>query len=204
MDRSDLVEQPGLAADTLAVGAGAPAISLWRVFGGFLWLGCTSFGGGSAGWLYREMVLKRRWIDDRTFLAAMALAQVMPGANGVKLSVLIGQQLRSGAGSAVAVFGLLAGPFAIILVIGGIYADVSGSALLHAMLDGVAAAVVGLTLATGLRSAWHGAAGALPLVITAITVLCVGVLHWPMLPVLLVLAPISIGLAFAKPRSRDA
>ena len=187
----------------MPVRSSAP-VSLWRILGAFLRLGCTSFGGGSAGWLYREMVLKRRWIDDGVFLAAMALAQVMPGANGVKLSVLIGQHLRGGFGAAVAVFGLLAGPFAIILLIGGVYAGVSGSAPLHAMLDGVAATVVGLTLATGLRSAWHGAAGVLPLAITAVTVLCVGILRWPMLPVLLVLAPISIGLAFAKPGRRDA
>src|SRR5260221_14057586 len=74
------------------------SVGLWRIFGAFFWLGCTSFGGGSAGWLYREMVLKRRWIDDRTFLAAMALGQVMPGANGVKLSVLIGQHLKGAPG----------------------------------------------------------------------------------------------------------
>ncbi|HEX6441504.1 MAG TPA: chromate transporter [Stellaceae bacterium] len=185
----------------------APAVAsvgLWRILGAFLWLGCTSFGGGSAGWLYREMVLKRRWIDDRIFLAAMALAQVMPGANGVKLSVLIGQQLRGGPGAAVAVLGLLAGPFAIILLIGGIYARVSGSAVLHAMLDGIAATVVGLTFATGLRSAWHGAGGVLPLAVTAVTVLCVGVLRWPMLPVILMLAPLSIGFAFLEGRRRHA
>ena len=148
-------------------------VNLWRIFAAFLWLGCSSFGGGSAAWLYREMVLKRRWIDDREFLAAMALAQVMPGANGIKLSVLIGRHLHGAAGAAAAVIGLLAGPFAIILAIGAVYAGVSGSALLHAMLDGIAAAVVGLTFATGLRSAWHGSPGASALAIAAVTVLCV-------------------------------
>jgi len=179
-------------------------VGLWRIFAAFLWLGCSSFGGGSAGWLYREMVLKRRWIDDREFLAAMALAQVMPGANGVKLSVLIGRHLHGAAGAAAAVIGLLAGPFVIILAIGAVYAGVSGSALLHAMLDGIAATVVGLTFATGLRSAWHGSPGALPLAIAAVTVLCVGILRWPMIPVVLVLGPLSIGLAFLQVRRRDA
>jgi chromate transporter len=178
------------------------AVGVWRIFGAFLRLGCTSFGGGSAGWLYREMVLKRRWIDDQTFLKAMALGQVMPGANGVKLSVLIGQHLKGAPGAAAAVFGLLAGPFAIILAIGSVYAGLGEQTLLHAMLDGIAATVVGLTLATGLRSAWHGSAGGIPLAIVAITVLCVGILRWPMIPVVLVLAPLSIGLAFAQARPR--
>ncbi len=176
------------------------SVGLWRIFGAFFWLGCTSFGGGSAGWLYREMVLKRRWIDDRTFLAAMALGQVMPGANGVKLSVLIGQHLKGAPGAAIAVFGLLAGPFAIILAVGAVYAGLGEHAILHALLDGVAATVVGLTFATGLRSAWKGSPGMLPLTIAAVTVLCVGILRWPMIPVVLVLAPLSIGLAFAMPR----
>jgi chromate transporter len=198
-------ERPGARLEERT--AAAPptqTVGLWHIFAAFLWLGCSSFGGGSAGWLYREMVLKRRWIDDREFLAAMALAQVMPGANGVKLSVLIGRHLHGAMGAAAAVIGLLAGPFAIILAIGGVYAGVSGSALLHAMLDGIAATVVGLTFATGLRSAWHGSPGALPLAIAAVTVLCVGVLRWPMIPVVLVLGPLSIGLAFLQARRRDA
>jgi chromate transporter len=70
------------------------------------------------------------------------------------------------------------------------------------VLDGVAATVVGLTFATGLRSAWQGSPGALPLTIAAVTVLCVGILRWPLIPVVLVLAPLSIGLAFGQPRHR--
>jgi len=33
-----------------------------------------------------------------------------------------------------------------------------------------------------------------------VTVLCVGILRWPLIPVVLVLAPLSIGFAFAQPR----
>src|SRR3954452_1869736 len=147
------------AEQTEAEGELIAAVSLWRIFGAFFWLGCTSFGGGSAGWLHREMVLKRRWIDEQTFLAAMALGQVMPGANGVKLSVLIGRHLRGGPGAALALFGLLSGPFAIMLTVGAVYAGFGQRPVLHAMLDGIAAVVVGLTFATGLGSVWRGFAG---------------------------------------------
>jgi hypothetical protein len=40
-----------------------------------------------------------------------------------------------------------------------------------------------------------------PLGVTLATVLCVGVLRWPMLPVVLGLAPISIGLALVQRRN---
>ncbi|HEX3861172.1 MAG TPA: chromate transporter [Stellaceae bacterium] len=176
-------------------GAAVPAIGLARIFWAFFRLGCTSFGGGTAGWLYREMVLRRGWIDDQAFLATMALGQVLPGANGVKMTVLIGQRLRGGAGAAVAFLGLLSGPFAIILAIGTVYAGLSGERLLHQMLDGVAAAVIGLTLATGLRSLSQSAFEPASLTIAAATVGGVGIMRWPMLWVIVGLAPVSIALA---------
>src|SRR5579863_4638290 len=81
-------------------------IGLARIFAAFLRLGGTSFGGNTAAWLYREMVQRRGWVDDRSFLAMLALGQVMPGSNGVKMTVLIGERLRGAAGAAVALVGL--------------------------------------------------------------------------------------------------
>src|SRR5438128_3163742 len=129
----------------------SPPIGLTRIFAAFLWLGCTAFGGGTAGWLYREMVLRRHWIDDPAFLAMFSLGQAMPGSNGIKLTVLIGQRLHGAAGAVVALSGLLMAPFAIIVTIGALYAGFGEQRGLHAMLDGVAAVVVGLTFATGLH-----------------------------------------------------
>ena len=174
-----------------------------RIFAAFLRLGCTSFGGGTAAWLYREMVLRRGWIDDQTFLAMLALGQVMPGSNGVKMTVLIGQRLRGAPGAAAALVGLLSRAVR----------DRAGGrrALCRArrariccttMLDGVAAAVIGLTFATGLRSVAQRRPRPAALAIAAVTVLCVGVLRWPMLPVIVVLAPVSIALACARRRRR--
>jgi chromate transporter len=121
--------------------AAAPP-GLLAIFWAFLRLGCTSFGGGTAGWLHRDIVLRRRWLDDPAFLAMLTVGQALPGSNGTKLTVLIGQHLRGTAGAAVALFALLAGPFAIVLAVAGIYAGLTG-----------------LTFATGLRSAIHGASG---------------------------------------------
>lgn len=179
-----------------------PRIGLLRLFGAFLRLGCTSFGGNTAAWLYREMVLRRRWIDDQSFLAMMALGQIMPGSNGVKMTVLIGQRLHGGAGAAAALAGLLSGPFAVVLAIGTAYTDLGGHPIVEAMLDGVAAAVVGLTLASGLSGLTRGSAAPAGWAVAGATVLCVGVLRWPVLPVIAGLAPVSIGLAFHEQRQR--
>ncbi len=176
--------------------------SLTAIFLTFLRLGCTSFGGGTAGWLHRDIVLQRHWIDETAFLQMLTVGQALPGSNGTKLTVLIGQHLRGTAGAAVALFALLAGPFLIVLGIAGVYAGLTGNKTLHDMLDGVAAAVVGLTFATGLRSIAHGAPGPAASTIAAATVLSVGVLRWPMIPVVLCLGPLSIGLAWLQARQR--
>jgi chromate transporter len=177
-------------------------VSLAALFLAFLRLGCISFGGSSAGWIHRDIVRRRAWVSDRQFLAEMAVGQSLPGANGVKLSVLIGRRLKGGAGAFVAPVAFLLGPFVIILVVSAIYGQVGDSPTVHAVLDGVAASVVGLTISTGLGAIARGAGDRLSVVIAAITVLCVGILRWPMVWVLPVLAPISIGIAWSRARAR--
>jgi chromate transporter len=159
-----------------------------------------SFGGGTAGWLYREIVERRHWIDDTEFLSGAALGRFMPGSGGVNLTVQVGQHLRGGPGAIAAVLGLLSGPLAIVLALAVGYTRVNQNVIVHAVLDGVAAAAIGLTFATGLKLVRFRMASAGPLAVTVTTVLCVGVLRWPMIPVVLCLAPISIGLAlFDRP-----
>jgi len=175
-------------------------VSLAGIFLAFLRLGCTAFGGGTAGWVYRDIVQRRGWIDEQEFLPDLAIGQGMPGSNGVNMAVLVGRRLKGGVGAFVAPFAMLAGPFAIILVIGAIYGRVGDHRTVHAVLDGVAAAVVGLSFATGLNVIARGAAEPSSIAIAAVTVLCVGILGWPMLPVMLGLAPISIGLAWMRTR----
>jgi chromate transporter len=185
----------------LSKGPGAPVRERpgpVAIFAAFLRLGCTSFGGGTAAWLHRDIVLRRRWIDDAAFLRMLTVGQAMPGSNGTKLTVLIGQHLYGAAGAALALFALLLGPFVIVLALAAVYAELSGQKTLHDMLDGVAAAVVGLTFATGLRSVVQGTSGPTSFIIAATTVLCVGVLDLPLVPVVLSLAPFSILLAWRK------
>lgn len=175
---------------------------LARIFLAFLRLGGTSFGGGTAGWLHREMVVRRAWIDDPAFLAMLAVVQVMPGSNGVNLTVLVGQHLRGASGAATALLGLLAAPFAIVLAIGALYLRVGEHVVVQTMLNGVTAIVIGLTFATGLGSLARGATSAASWSVAAVTVLCVGVLRLPILPVIVGLAPVSIGFCLLSMRRR--
>ncbi|MGH7046733.1 MAG: chromate transporter [Stellaceae bacterium] len=183
-------------------GTGKTQISLAAITLGFFWLGVTSFGGGTAAWLYRAMVQRRHWIDDQAYLAGVALSRVLPGSGGVNLTVQVGQRLRGGAGAVAAVMGLLSGPLVIVIALAAAFARIAGSTLAHAVLDGVAAAAIGLTFATGLVLVPRGASQIGQIAIAAVTALTVGVLRWPLLPVVTCLAPLSIGLALLQQRWR--
>jgi len=176
-------------------------IGLPAIFAAFFWLGVTSFGGNTAAWLYYQIVQRRHWVTDAEFLSDVALGRIAPGSGGVNLTVQVGQRLRGGAGAATAVVGLLSGPLVIVLALAAAYTRIGWSPAAHAVLDGIAAAAIGLTFATGLKLLPSGSARLGPLAVTLATVLCVGVLRWPMLPVVLGLAPISIGLALVQGRN---
>ena len=192
---------PPIAHPDPSRGETAPAaVGLGRIFIAFLRLGSTAFGGGTAGWLYREIVLRRRWIEDSRFLALLAMVQVMPGSNGVNLTVLIGRELHGALGAAAAVTGLLTVPFAVVLLIGTVYAGAGEHPVVTAMLDGVAAMVIGLTFATGLGSLARGTTDPAAWAIAAATVFGIGVMRWPLLPVIAALTPVSVGLALARRR----
>jgi chromate transporter len=190
-----------MTAETDAAAQERHRIGLPAIFAAFFWLGVMSFGGNTAAWLYHQIVSRRRWIKDTEFLSDVALGRIMPGSGGVNLTVQVGQRLRGSGGAAAALVGLLSGPLVIVVALAVAYTRIGWSPTVHAVLDGIAAAAIGLTFATGLKLLPSGSARLGPLAVTSATVLCVGVLRWPMLPVVLCLAPISIALALARPRS---
>jgi chromate transporter len=178
--------------------AGAPRVGLAAIFAAFFRLGVTSFGGGTAAWLYRAIVQRRAWIDNQTYLTGVGLSRVLPGSAGVNLTVQMGQHLRGGKGALTAVLGLLSGPFFVVIGLAAGVDRIARNPVAHAFLDGVAAAAIGLTFATGFALAPRRRGESGQVAIAAATVVMVGLLRWPMLPVVLCLAPIGIGLALMQ------
>jgi chromate transporter len=168
-------------------------VSLLSLIIVFSRVGITSFGGSTAAWLYREIVQRRAWLDEDHFITALTLAQVLPGANPVNLSIYVGSQLRGGIGGAAAAFGMVMPPFCIILALGYFYARFGSSPIAHAVLGGLAAVGIGMTLFIGVKLARH-VRKPIPILIAAGIFVMVGVLHWSMIPVVLVLTPLSIAM----------
>jgi chromate transporter len=166
---------------------------LWKVFGT---IGISSFGGGLSGWIYRELVERHKWISPDEFLVGLALARAAPGPNVVNLAIWIGYRLRGTAGAVVAACSVLAGPLVVIIVCATVYARVRHSIALHQILLGVTAAALGLSLSVGFKSLRAAVRTPFYAVIALTTFVGVGILHQPMLPIVVVLASISVAWSF--------
>jgi chromate transporter len=165
----------------------------------FLVIGMQSFGGGLSSWMRREIVQRRGWMEDPQFLGGLALAQIAPGPNAVNLCVFIGTTLRGGVGALVALAGLMGLPIALVLALGAAYERWHAIPGLAPVLGGMGAAAVGLNLATGWRLMQRNLRSLSQFVIMAATALAIGWLGWPLLPVLLVMVPISLALSLRRP-----
>ena len=166
---------------------------LWRAFGS---IGISSFGGALSGWIYRELVERRRWISPDEFLVGLALGRTAPGPNVVNLAIWIGYRLRGTRGAVVAASSVLAGPLVLIIVCATVYARVRHSPALHQVLLGITAAAIGLSLSMGIKSLRAAVTSPFYAVVALTTFVGVGVLHKPMLPIFLVMASVSVAWAF--------
>ena len=177
-------------------------IPLRALLGSFLKLGATSFGGGTTGWTHREIVERRAWLSEESFMQALTIAQVMPGANAVNLAVYVGMQLRGWMGATVAGFGIVAPAFVLILVFAGLYTQLHGYPQAQAVLTGLACVGMASTLTAGVKIARRLTGQLVPIAIAVAIFVMVGILRWPLILVVVVFIPISVVAVYLLERRR--
>lgn len=175
--------------------------SIHALFFMFFRIGLLSFGGGLSGWVFREAVLIRRWLTEDEFLSGLAVAQVLPGANIANLAVYLGNKLKGPLGSAAALLGLLGGPFFAVIALASTYAVLKTTPYAENALDGVTAAAIGLVLIVAVRGARRAARRPEALAAFLACFVCVGLLHWSLLEVVVVVAPLSVFAAWFRRRA---
>jgi len=192
---------PGPRVSTAVSGqATARDVPLWEIFRAFLRIGVTSFGGGVMAYLRHGLVDQRRWIDDTTFVQMVAISQSLPGLNSTNMAVLVGDRLRGAPGAVAAICGLCLPGGLIMLVIGVLHGQHGQRPAAMAMLQGVAAAAVGLVLAVAVQLGRKVLTRLDDLGFVALAVIGVNLLH---LPVLVVLGAVG-GLAVWWHRPRGS
>lgn len=117
-----------------------------EVFLAFLRLGVTSFGGPIAhlGYFRDDLVLRRKWMDDRAYADLVALCQFLPGPASSQVGFAMGLQ-RAGFAGALAAFAAFTLPSAILLAAFAAGAAALGGSVGEGVLAGlkiVAVAIV--------------------------------------------------------------
>ena len=171
----------------------------------FLKISMVSLGGGMSAWALRVLVEERRWLTNEEFLGALTLCRILPGANQVNLAVHVGTRYRGVPGAASALAGLTLVPLAIVLVLGALYFNHHQVPALKDSMSGLVAAAAGMTLAVGVKLGVEYRRDPVAILLAAAAFVGMGVLRWPLLLVLGVLAPIGVCWYWprtgARPRS---
>lgn len=192
---------PSSTQPTPASNPGDSSATVLQIFLEFLLIGATSFGGGVVAYLRGGLVAKRAWLDDKAFVELLSISQSLPGLNSTNMAILVGDRLRGLSGALAGLAGMCLPGGLLMFVVGIFYREHGDRPLVTAALKGVAAAAVGLILATAVQLGKRSLEHSSDLVFVALTIIGVNRLHQSVLTVLVVVGLIAI--LWYRPRKRQ-
>jgi len=126
--------------------APAPGYTLWQLVKYMLGLGTWGFGGPVAlvGFMYRDLVERRRWLTEGDYKEGMAIAQLMPGPLAAQLAIYLGYVHYRVKGATLAGLAFVLPSFCMVVALGALYRTYGGLGWMQAVFYGVGAAVIGI------------------------------------------------------------
>src|SRR5947209_2055584 len=124
----------------------AEAVGFGRILAYFVKLGAIGFGGpiATVGYMQRDMVEQRQWINRQDFLDGVALGQTMPGPLAAQVAMWVGYLRRGALGAAAVAAAFVAPSFAIVVAVAAVYSHYTGSRVVQALFYGIAPAVMAI------------------------------------------------------------
>ncbi|MDF2568954.1 MAG: chromate transporter, chromate ion transporter family, partial [Sporomusa sp.] len=119
-------------------------IPLSGLFLTYIIIGSIGYGPTLAAETQKRLVQKKQWITEEDFINGLSLAQLLPGATYINLTVYIGYKLRGISGALTAFFALLLTPFAAVLTLSHIYFTYHSIETVSVLFKGVAVVIVGV------------------------------------------------------------
>jgi chromate transporter len=119
----------------------------------FFKLGYSGFGGPVAlvGYMHRDLVEERKWINEEEYKDGLALAQLAPGPLAAQLSIYLGYVHYRLLGATLAGVAFVLPSFFMVVVLGIAYKLFGGLPWMQAVFYGVGAAVVGIIAISSYR-----------------------------------------------------
>src|SRR4029079_14551475 len=124
----------------------SPTYSLWQLTRYALKLGTIGFGGPVAlvGYMHRDLVEKRKWIQEEDYKEGIALAQLAPGPLAAQLAIYLGYIHYRIIGATLVGLAFVLPSFIMVLALGYAYVRAGGLPWMQAVFYGFGAAVIGI------------------------------------------------------------
>jgi chromate transporter len=169
----------------------------------FARMGLSGFGG-VLPFVRRAVVERNRWLDDREFVELLSLGQVLPGPNVINLAVMMGLRFAGWRGALAAFGGLVFVPMLVVLSMLGLYRHFQDVAAVRHALTGMTAVAAGLVMSTAVRLAQSQSRTWRALLVGAAAFVSIGLLRWPLVPVMVLLVPLALVLEWRAGRAPAA
>jgi chromate transporter len=166
-------------------------ITLGGLFMGFLSVGLRGFGG-VLPWARLMIVEECRWLTGPEFTELLSICQILPGPNIVNVSISIGARFRGVAGAVAAFAGLMTMPLIIVLSLGALYERFGRLSIVDPVFHNLGAAAAGLVIGTGIKMATTQWRKPLSVLVALAAFAAVAWFRWPLILVVLGLAPLSL------------
>jgi chromate transporter len=170
--------------------------SLTNLFLSFLKLGATAFGGpGMVPYIGNMAVEKRKWLDESTFQAGVALCQTVPGATAMQVSAYVGLRVRGLSGAAATFVGFGLPAFSLMVALSAIYTRTYSLPTVVSVFHGLQAVVVAIvanaTVSFGKTSlnAWQE---------IFVASIAAGMFGWGLNPIFAILLAAVLGIALLE------
>ena len=160
----------------------------------FLVIGCLAFGGqgGLLALLSRDIVERRKWVQEAEITEAFTYVQLLPGAVVVQVVAYLGYRLRGWRGAFTAASFFLLPSVTVMLLLASAYRRVAAVSGVPDALNGLTAAVVGLIALAAYRQGRKTIKDALGIIIAVLV--CALTVGWRVNPAVLVVTAGMFGI----------
>ncbi len=130
----------------MEISKSSPGYSLQELVLYALKLGATGFGGPVAlvGYMYRDLVEKRKWISEADYKEGLTLAQIAPGPLAAQLAIYLGYVNYRILGATLVGLAFILPSFLMVVFLGWLYRLYGGLPWMQAVFYGIGAAVIGI------------------------------------------------------------
>jgi chromate transporter len=167
-------------------------LSLFELAWTFNYIALVSFGGGLSAWSREVLVVEKHWMEEEEFLSAMTMCRILPGANQVNMAVFVGTKMRGILGAVTALLGLCLVPLIFILAMGYVYFRFKEVPAVRSALHGASVGAVAMALTMVIKTGQKCLTGVLPVMFSLASFVLIGLVRWPLLETLAILAPLSL------------